>query len=331
VGGIGVRGGEGEKQIEADRRILRQRIRRLERDLAKIERTRAIQRRGRRGAVAVAIAGYTNAGKSTLFNRLTDAGALAEDKLFATLDSKLRRGAVDGGRVLVFADTVGFIRKLPHHLVSSFRSTLGEITAADLVLHVVDRSHPLWDDQMEVAEGVLADLGVDPERVIRVFNKSDLVGGGDGRGRTAADGGAGPRTGAGAGVDGGDGDGRPVASGAADDGAGSGGATDVLASPAPRSGGDGGAIWISAATGEGLDELKTELARRAARLAEGDGAGGTDGDGDGRGAGRAARGRSAARAAAGAEAVGPAGDTDPWAWLDAPLDRDREPSPAGKR
>ena len=164
VGGIGVRGGEGEKQIEADRRILRHRIQRLERDLEKIERTRDIQRRSRRGAVEVAIAGYTNAGKSTLFNRLTDAGALAENRLFATLDSKLRRGAVAPGRVLIFADTVGFIRKLPHHLVSSFRSTLGEIAAADLVLHLIDRSHPLWEDQMTVAEGVLADLGVAPER-----------------------------------------------------------------------------------------------------------------------------------------------------------------------
>ena len=213
VGGIGVRGGEGEKQIEADRRILRHRIQRLERDLKKIERTRDIQRRSRRGAVEVAIAGYTNAGKSTLFNRLTDAGALAENRLFATLDSKLRRGAVAPGRVLIFADTVGFIRKLPHHLVSSFRSTLGEIAAADLVLHLIDRSHPLWEDQMTVAEGVLADLGVAPERILRVFNKSDRV----------------------------------------------------TASGVGGTGGDG--VWISALTGEGIDDLKAELARRAERIA----------------------------------------------------------------
>ena len=184
-GAKGVRGGEGEKQLEQDRRLLRARIRRLEADLEKIERTRGVQRRGRRGVPTVALAGYTNAGKSTLFNRLTHAGTLAEDRLFATLDAKLRRGpignghdgdGVDGSEAsAVFSDTVGFIRKLPHHLVSSFRSTLGEIADADLVLHVIDRSHPQWREQMEVAEGVLDDLGVDRDRVLQVFNKSDLV------------------------------------------------------------------------------------------------------------------------------------------------------------
>jgi GTPase len=205
-GGFGQRGGEGEKQLEQDRRVLRARVRRLEEDLEKIERTRGVQRRGRDGVPSVALTGYTNAGKSTLFNRLTAAGTLAENRLFATLDAKLRRGQVDGSRSAVFADTVGFIRKLPHHLVSSFRSTLGEITAADLVLHVVDRSHPRWQEQAEVAEAVMDDLGVDRERVIRVFNKSDLV-------------------------------------------------------PAeePR---NGGALWVSAATGEGIAELKAELAQR---------------------------------------------------------------------
>jgi GTPase len=204
-GGFGQRGGEGEKQLEQDRRVLRNRIRRLEEDLEKIERTRGVQRRGRDGVPSVALTGYTNAGKSTLFNRLTSAGTLAENRLFATLDAKLRRGQVDGSRSAVFADTVGFIRKLPHHLVSSFRSTLGEITAADLVLHVVDRSHPRWQEQAEVAEAVMDDLGVDRKRVIRVFNKSDLV-------------------------------------------------------PAeePRD----GALWVSAATGEGIAELKGELSRR---------------------------------------------------------------------
>jgi GTP-binding protein HflX len=204
-GGFGQRGGEGEKQLEQDRRVLRARVRRLEQDLEKIERTRGVQRRGRDGVPSVALTGYTNAGKSTLFNRLTAAGTLAENRLFATLDAKLRRGQVDGSRSAVFADTVGFIRKLPHHLVSSFRSTLGEITAADLVLHVIDRSHPRWQEQAEVAEAVMDDLGVDRERVIRVFNKSDLV-------------------------------------------------------PAeePRN----GALWVSAATGEGIAELKAQLARR---------------------------------------------------------------------
>jgi GTP-binding protein HflX len=174
-GGVGTRGGEGESQLEQDRRVLRVRLKKLEADLEKIERTRGIQRHGRKEAPLVALTGYTNAGKSTLFNRLTAAGTLAENRLFATLDAKLRRGSVDGARTAVFADTVGFIRKLPHHLVSSFRSTLGEITAADLVLHVIDRSHPRWQEQAEVAEAVMDELGVDRERVIKVFNKSDLV------------------------------------------------------------------------------------------------------------------------------------------------------------
>jgi len=214
AGGKGTRGGEGEKQLEQDRRVLRTRIRRLKEDLEKIERTRDLHRRGRHGVPEIALTGYTNAGKSTLFNRLTGAGTLAEDRLFATLDAKLRRGVIgdgvpgnghgpavattDGGaaaagpngygangsageagprhhEVAVFADTVGFIRKLPHHLVSSFRSTLGEIATADLVLHVIDRSHPQWREQMEVAQGVLDELGVDRSRVVEVFNKSDLV------------------------------------------------------------------------------------------------------------------------------------------------------------
>jgi len=174
-GGFGRRGGEGEKQLEQDRRVLRSRIRKLEQELEKIERTREVQRRGRHGAPVVALAGYTNAGKSTLFNRLTHAGTVAENRLFATLDAKLRRGVVADGVPVVFADTVGFIRKLPHHLVSSFRSTLGGIAEADVVLHVIDRSHPRWQEQMEVAEAVMDDLGVERERVVNVFNKSDLL------------------------------------------------------------------------------------------------------------------------------------------------------------
>ena len=145
-------------------------------DLRKIERTRQVQRKGRRGVHQIALAGYTNAGKSTLFNTLTRAGTQVEDRLFATLDSRLRRGALDQETVAIFADTVGFIRKLPHHLVASFKSTLEEITFADLVLHVVDRSHPQWREQMEVGEKVLAELGVDGRKVLTVFNKADLLG-----------------------------------------------------------------------------------------------------------------------------------------------------------
>ncbi|HSM14556.1 MAG TPA: GTPase HflX [Thermoanaerobaculia bacterium] len=177
AGGIGVRGGEGETQLEADRRMLRRRIAQLERDLAKIERMRKVQRRGRRGTPVIALAGYTNAGKSTLFNQLTHDGTLAEDRLFATLDSRLRRGSLRSGAggAVIFADTVGFIRKLPHHLVASFRSTLDEVVEADLVLHVVDRSHPRWEEQQRVAEEVLEELGVDPRRILLVANKVDRL------------------------------------------------------------------------------------------------------------------------------------------------------------
>lgn len=176
AGGIGVRGGEGETQLEADRRMLRRQIARLERDLEKIERMRDVQRRGRQGVPVVALAGYTNAGKSTLFNALTQDGTLAEDRLFATLDARLQRGVLEaGGPAVVFADTVGFIRKLPHHLVASFRSTLGEVVAADLVLHVIDRSHPVWQEQREIGEEVLRELGVEPANVLTVFNKSDRI------------------------------------------------------------------------------------------------------------------------------------------------------------
>jgi GTP-binding protein HflX len=178
AGGIGVRGGEGETQLEADRRVLRRKIARLERDLERIEKMRKVQRASRGDVPVVALAGYTNAGKSTLFNRLTRDGTLAEDRLFATLDSRLRRGRLPGiATPVVFADTVGFIRKLPHHLVASFRSTLEEVVAADLVVHVVDRSHPRWEEQREVAEEVLAELGVERGRIVTVFNKVDRLAG----------------------------------------------------------------------------------------------------------------------------------------------------------
>lgn len=175
AGGIGLRGGEGEKQLEMDRRMLRQRISQLKKKLEKVEKTREVQRSGRSGVRQVALAGYTNAGKSTLFNRLTQSDETVRDRLFATLDPKLRRGHVGGRDVVVFSDTVGFIRKLPHDLVASFRSTLEEVTLADLVLHVVDRSHPRWTDQERVAAQVLGELGVEEDRILVVYNKLDLV------------------------------------------------------------------------------------------------------------------------------------------------------------
>jgi len=172
AGGIGTRG-VGETQIELDRRIIRNRIAHLKEELRKIERTRDTQRKARSNAFTVALVGYTNAGKSTLFNQLTRGGALAVDKLFATLDAKSQRAAFEMPRETVVIDTVGFIRKLPHNLVASFRSTMEEAVAADLVLHVIDVSHPQYEEQRTVAEQVLRDLGVPAERVMEVYNKVD--------------------------------------------------------------------------------------------------------------------------------------------------------------
>jgi GTP-binding protein HflX len=172
AGGIGTRG-VGETQIELDRRIIRNRIAHLKEELRKIERTRETQRKARSGAFTVALVGYTNAGKSTLFNQLTRGGATAVDKLFATLDAKSQRAAFEMPRETVVIDTVGFIRKLPHNLVASFRSTMEEAVAADLVLHVIDVSHPQYEEQRTVAEEVLRELGVPAERVMEVYNKVD--------------------------------------------------------------------------------------------------------------------------------------------------------------
>jgi GTP-binding protein HflX len=178
AGGIGTRG-VGETQLELDRRIIRNRIAHLKTDLRKIERTRETQRKSRGAAFVVALVGYTNAGKSTLFNRLTSGEAVAVDKLFATLDAKTQRIAFEMPRETVVVDTVGFIRKLPHNLVASFRSTMEEAVAADLVLHVIDVSHPQFDEQREVGDDVLRDLGVAPERVLEVLNKGDRLRGGE--------------------------------------------------------------------------------------------------------------------------------------------------------
>jgi GTP-binding protein HflX len=172
AGGIGTRG-VGETQLELDRRIVRNRIAHLKTELRKIERTRATQRKGRGETFVIALVGYTNAGKSTLFNRLTQGAAMAMDKLFATLDAKTQRIAFEMPRETVVVDTVGFIRKLPHDLVASFRSTMEEAVAADLVLHVIDVSHPQYDEQREIAADVLRDLGVDESRVLEVYNKID--------------------------------------------------------------------------------------------------------------------------------------------------------------
>ncbi|HEY8132825.1 MAG TPA: GTPase HflX [Thermoanaerobaculia bacterium] len=174
AGGIGTRG-VGETQLEIDRRIVRNRIGQLKDELARIERTRETQRKSRGGVFTVALVGYTNAGKSTLFNQLTGGSALAVDKLFATLDAKSQRASFAMPRQTVIIDTVGFVRKLPHHLVASFRSTMEEAVAADLVLHVIDGSHPQHEDQRAVGEEVLRDLGIPADRVIEVYNKSDLV------------------------------------------------------------------------------------------------------------------------------------------------------------
>ena len=173
--GGGAKRGVGETQLELDRRIVRTRIARLKEELQHIEKTRETQRKAREAAFTVALVGYTNAGKSTLFNRLTSGDTLAMDKLFATLDAKTQKSAHQMPLDTVVIDTVGFIRKLPHHLVASFRSTMEEAVAADLVLHVIDASHPQYAEQREVGDQVLADLGVDSARVLEVYNKSDRV------------------------------------------------------------------------------------------------------------------------------------------------------------
>lgn len=175
-GGGAFRGGAGERQIELDRRRIRRSIATLKDDLARIERSRGVQRRGLSRAAVAALVGYTNAGKTTLFNRLTSSKEFAEDRLFATLDSRHGRLLGVGGRPIVVTDTVGFIRKLPHTLVASFRSTLLEVEEASLLVHVVDASSPRADEERKVAEEVLEDLGVPAERVLLVANKTDRPG-----------------------------------------------------------------------------------------------------------------------------------------------------------
>lgn len=174
AGGIGTRG-VGETQLEIDRRLITKRIAHLKKKLEIIERDRR-RRRSRRWAVpSVALVGYTNAGKSSLFRRLTRANVLVEDRLFATLDPRTRK--VDLGHQVsaLMVDTVGFVRKLPHHLVAPFRSTLEEAVEADVVLHVVDAAHEAWQEHLRVGEATMEELGVDRDRIIVVLNKVDLL------------------------------------------------------------------------------------------------------------------------------------------------------------
>lgn len=180
-GGAGFMGGPGETQIEADRRMLQDRIVRLERELEQVVRTRQLHRAKRRKVPhpIVALVGYTNAGKSTLFNRITGAGVLAEDMLFATLDPTLRRMKLPQGRTVILSDTVGFISDLPTHLVAAFRATLEEVLEADLILHVRDMSDPDNGAQSGDVLRILSDLGIDEkereERIIEVWNKIDRL------------------------------------------------------------------------------------------------------------------------------------------------------------
>lgn len=172
-GGTGTRGGAGEKEIETDRRNIRFQISILKEQLEKIEKQRATQRKARNNVVRVALVGYTNVGKSTLMNLLSGSGVLAENKLFATVDSTVRK--VTYGKVpFLLSDTVGFIRKLPHHLIESFKSTLDEVREADLLLHVVDVAHPFHDKHIDVVTNTLKEIGAANIPTILVLNKIDL-------------------------------------------------------------------------------------------------------------------------------------------------------------
>lgn len=175
--GIGTRG-PGETRLESDRRHIRRRISALEGEIEELKKHRGLirSRRKKDGIITAALVGYTNAGKSTLLNALTDAGVFAEDKLFATLDPTSRMITLDDNRKILLVDTVGFIRKLPHHLIEAFKSTLEEAVIADVLLHVIDISSEESDSQMKVVEGVLSDIGAVGKPVINVFNKCDRLG-----------------------------------------------------------------------------------------------------------------------------------------------------------
>jgi len=173
-GGTGTRGGAGEKEVETDRRIVRKKISVLKEKLKEIDKQMATQRRNRGEMIRVALVGYTNVGKSTLMNMLAKAEVFAENKLFATLDTTVRKVVIDRVPFLL-SDTVGFIRKLPHQLVESFKSTLDEVREADILLHVVDISHPKFEDQITEVTKTLAEIGAGDKFILTVFNKIDAV------------------------------------------------------------------------------------------------------------------------------------------------------------
>lgn len=177
-GGIGTRG-PGEKKLEMDRRLIKERISQLKKELEHVKKHRELLREGRKKdrVMTAAIVGYTNAGKSTLLNTLTDAGVLSEDKLFATLDPTTRLLELDGGQRIYLTDTVGFIRKLPHHLIEAFKSTLEEAKYADVILHVVDTSNPQVEEQMFIVYETLRELGVKDKTIVTLFNKQDRLAG----------------------------------------------------------------------------------------------------------------------------------------------------------
>ena len=176
-GGIGSRFGQGESQLEVDRRLIRNKIAALRRELKQVEQRRDVQSKSRieSPAFRVALAGYTNAGKSSLLNRLTGSTVLSQDKLFATLDPTTRSYRLPGGRGMTITDTVGFIQKLPHGLVDAFKSTLSEVLGADLILKVVDASDEDYERQLEAVDRVLDEIGAGERLTLTVFNKIDLL------------------------------------------------------------------------------------------------------------------------------------------------------------
>jgi GTP-binding protein HflX len=189
TGGIGTRG-PGETQLEVDRRRVQERIARLERELEAVRKTRAVQRQGRKRhqCPVAAVVGYTNAGKSTLLNLLTGADLVAENKLFATLDPTTRSFVLPNKQRVLLTDTVGFLRKLPHTLIESFKATLEEVSEADLLIHIVDLSHPRVDEQMEAVDAVIKELDAFGKQTLIVFNKIDNLENGAGGSRATSTG-----------------------------------------------------------------------------------------------------------------------------------------------